>query len=268
VLRENGLTTVCREARCPNIGQCWSQNTATLMLLGDRCTRRCSFCAVSTEWPAGAVDATEPERVARAVREWGLKYVVLTMVARDDLGDHGAGIVAETTRALRQECPGILVEVLTSDLGGSPDALRTVLASHPHVFAHNVETIRRLTPEARDSRATYETSLRVLQRAKTMTDIPLVTKSSLMLGLGEEMEEVVEALGDLRRASVDIVTLGQYLKPGGEGYHPVARYPPPSEFAELGRVARSLGFKGVASGPMVRSSYMAEELYRASVTRG
>lgn len=267
MLRENGLTTVCREARCPNIGQCWSRKTATLMLLGDRCTRRCSFCAVSTEWPAGSVDATEPERVARAVRDWGLRYVVLTMVARDDLGDHGAGTVAETIRALRQECPGILIEVLTSDLGGTPDALRTVLDSHPDVFAHNVETVRRLTPEARDPRATYETSLRVLQRAKTMTDTPLVTKSSLMLGLGEEMEEVVETLGDLRRASVDIVTLGQYLKPGGEGYHRVVRYPPPSEFAELGRVARSLGFQGVASGPMVRSSYMAEELYRASVTR-
>lgn len=267
ILRTHRLATVCREAHCPNIGQCWSQRTATVMLLGERCTRRCSFCAVGTEWPAGEVDATEPERVASAAGQWGLRYLVLTMVARDDLPDHGAALLAETIRALRRQVPEMKVEMLASDLGGSDPALATVLGARPQVFAHNVETVARLTPGVRDPRATYERSLKVLARAKELGGAEILTKSSIMLGMGEEPAEVRATLRDLRAASVDIVTLGQYLRPGGEGYHPVVRYPPPAEFAEYAAEARALGFPGVASGPMVRSSYMAEELYAASVAR-
>jgi lipoic acid synthetase len=237
------------------------------MLLGDRCTRECSFCAVAHYPGDGKTDAGEPERVAGTVRSLGLKYVVLTMVARDDLPDNGAGVIAETIHTLDRECPGTQVEVLTSDLGGSPESLKVVLDAHPAVFGHNVETVRRLTAEVRDRRASYDLSLNVLKMAKTMETPANATKSSLMLGLGESRDEVAETLGDLREAKVDIVTLGQYLKPGGEGFHKVERYVTPKEFAEFGDVARSLGFKGVASGPMVRSSYMAEELCRASAAR-
>jgi lipoic acid synthetase len=263
-LRSNHLTTVCREAKCPNITQCWSRGTATMMLLGERCTRHCSFCSVTHERLDGSVDADEPRRVAEAVRSLGLKYVVLTMVARDDLPDQGAGIVAGTVKAIREACPGTKVEALTSDLGGSVAALRTVLDSRPDVFGHNVETVRRLTPEVRDPQASYDGSLGVLRKAKE-TDPPTdLTKSSIMLGLGETREELIRTLRDLRGVGVDIVTMGQYLRPGGEGFHQVVRYATPEEFSGLGALARSMGFKGVASGPMVRSSYMAEELCRSS----
>jgi lipoic acid synthetase len=213
------------------------------------------------------MDPEEPEKVAKTVNSLGLKYVVLTMVARDDLPDNGAGMIAKTIRTLNSECPGTEVEVLTSDFGGSPDSLKVVLDARPAVFGHNLETVRRLTAEVRDRRASYDLSLRVLRMAREMETPARATKSSLMLGLGESKDEVVEALGDLREADVDIVTLGQYLRPGSEGFHKVERYVTPKEFAEFGDLARSMGFKGVASGPMVRSSYMAEELCRASVAR-
>lgn len=268
LLKEHGLVTVCREARCPNLTECWSAGTATLMLLGDTCTRRCSFCAVTTLSPHGEVDRTEPARVAASVRAWGLRYVVLTQVCRDDLPDQGASVLAETVRAIHEEAPGTRVEVLAGDLGGETSSLSALLDAAPEVFAHNVETVRRLTPEVRDRRASYELSLAVLRRAKTGPHPARVTKSSVMLGLGETREEVEETLKDLRAAGVDLLTLGQYLRPGGAKFHPVVRYPPPTEFDELGERARELGFAGVASGPMVRSSYRADELYQQAISRG
>ena len=262
LIRRSGLATVCREAHCPNLTECWSRGTATIMLLGESCTRRCSFCAVRTEDRAGKVDTSEPQRVAVAVRDSGLKYVVLTMVARDDLPDHGAEILTETIRQIRSLSPQVGVEMLTSDLGGSHPALEKVLGSRPEVFAHNIETVRRLSPRGRDPRASYDRSLGVLRRAKETGPPGLITKSSIMLGLGETHEELQAAMRDLRDAQVDILTLGQYLRPGGQGYLDVERYVPPPEFAALAAEARALGFRGVASGPLVRSSYMAEELYR------
>ena len=268
LLRQRGLVTVCREARCPNLNECWSAGTATLMLLGDTCTRRCSFCAVTTRSPQGEVDSTEPSRVAEAVRAWGLSYVVLTQVCRDDLSDQGAALMAETVRRVHASSPGTRVEVLAGDLGGDREALETLLAARPEVFAHNVETVARLSPEVRDRRASYERSLAVLQRAKEGPNAARVTKSSVMLGLGERAEEVEATLRDLRVAGVDLVTLGQYLRPGGPRFHIVARYPDPSEFEALGRFAEGLGFAGVAAGPMVRSSYRADELFHRAVSRG
>ena len=268
LVRQSGLATVCREAHCPNLTECWSRGTATLMLLGETCTRRCRFCAVQTEERGGKVDWEEAGRVAQAVAASGLKYVVLTMVARDDLPDQGAALLAKTIREIRAQAPGVRVEMLASDLGGSEENLSTVLAARPEVFAHNLETVRRLTPEARDPRASYDRSLEVLTKSKRLPGGARVTKSSLMLGLGETRDEIEEALRDLRGAGVDIVTLGQYLRPGGEGFHDVLRYVPPAEFAELAALARELGFSGVASAPLVRSSYMAEELYAKALTRG
>ena len=267
VLQAGGLHTVCREARCPNLSECWSAGTATLMLLGESCTRRCSFCAVTTRSPGGAVDATEPERVARAVQGWGLSYVVLTQVCRDDLADHGSSILAATVRRIHEASPGTKVEVLAGDLAGSEGSLRHLLASHPEVFAHNVETVRRLSREVRDRRADYDLSLRMLREAKRGEDPAKVSKSSLMLGLGETREEVVEAMEDLRSSQVDLLTLGQYLRPAGAHFRPVDRFVPPEEFEELRQVAEGLGFAGVASGPMVRSSYRADELFERAVSR-
>ncbi len=263
LLGELGLGTVCREARCPNLAECWSAGTATLMLLGTECTRRCGFCAVTTRWPRGAVDRTEPERVAEAVRRWGLRYVVLTQVCRDDLEDGGASELADTVRALRRSSPGTLVELLVGDLGGQEAALRTVLEAGPDVLAHNLETTRELSSAVRDRRAGYERSLELLARARRLGGPELVTKSSIMLGLGEQHDDLERAFGDLRSAQVDLLTLGQYLRPSAE-HLPVARFVPPEEFESLATRARELGFRGVASGPLVRSSYRAEELYRAA----
>ncbi len=260
-LVQQGLNTVCREARCPNLGECWSNGTATLMLLGETCTRRCAFCAVTTRSPQGRVDGTEPARVAEAVRSWGLRYVVLTQVCRDDLPDQGAGHLADTIRAIHRASPGTRVEILAGDLGGDREALRTVLRARPEVFAHNLETVRRLSRSVRDRRADHDRSLRLLGWAKE-TDPPAgVTKSSLMLGFGEELSEVEVAMRELRAQGVDLLTLGQYLRPGARGFAPVARYVPPEEFGRLRALALEAGFRGVESGPMVRSSYRADELY-------
>ncbi len=263
LLGELGLGTVCREARCPNLAECWSAGTATLMLLGTECTRRCGFCAVTTHWPRGAVDRTEPERVAEAVRRWGLRYVVLTQVCRDDLEDGGGSVLADTVRALRRSSPGTLVELLVGDLGGQEAALRTILEAGPDVLAHNLETTRELSPCVRDRRAGYERSLELLARARRLGGPELVTKSSIMLGLGEQRDDLERAFGDLRSAQVDLLTLGQYLRPSAE-HLPVTRFVPPEEFESLAARALELGFRGVASGPLVRSSYRAEELYRAA----
>ncbi len=266
LLHRQGLGTVCREARCPNLPECWSAGTATLMLLGTNCTRRCSFCAVTTHWPRGVVDASEPARVAAAVAEWGLRYVVLTQVCRDDLDDGGASILAETVRRLRVAAPHALVELLIGDLGGDAGAVATVLADPPDVLAHNLETVRSLSPEVRDRRAGYDRSLALLGEVRRRAP-RLVTKSSIMLGLGESREELETAFADLRAAGVDLLTLGQYLRPSA-AHRPVARYVPPAEFEELRDAAARVGFAGVESGPLVRSSYHAEELYRSARARG
>jgi lipoic acid synthetase len=254
-LRRNALHTVCEEARCPNQGECWGAGTATVLILGDTCTRACRFCAVATGNPHGALDADEPVRVARAAADAGLRYVVVTSVDRDDLADGGAGQFAATVCAIREAIPGARVEVLVPDYLGEP--LATVLDASPDVFAHNVEVVRRLTPSVRDRRASYERSLEVLRTAAArMPAIP--TKSSIMLGLGEEPDEVRECLRDLLDAGVRILTLGQYLRPTTWNL-PVERYVPPEEFATWDEEARGLGFAYVASGPLVRSSYRAAE---------
>jgi lipoyl synthase len=263
LLQRQRLGTVCREARCPNLPECWSAGTATLMLLGTDCTRRCGFCAVTTRWPRGVVDSSEPERVAAAVAEWGLRYVVLTQVCRDDLSDGGASILAVTVRALRKEAPGVLVELLIGDLAGSEAALDKLLVDPPDVLAHNLESVRSLSGSIRDRRAGYDRSLGVLRYLRDRGARELVTKSSIMLGLGESTEQLSTAFGDLRESGVDLLTLGQYLRPSAE-HIPVARYVPPVEFEALKRAALAHGFAGVEAGPMVRSSYHAEELYRSA----
>ena len=266
LLATHRLGTVCQEARCPNLPECWSAGTATLMLLGTDCSRRCAFCAVNTHWPRGEVDPTEPDRVGRAVQEWGLRYVVLTQVCRDDLDDGGASVLAETVRSIRARAPGTLIELLIGDLGGRESSLRAVVEAHPDVLAHNLETVQRLSPRVRDHRAGYDQSLDVLRRAKRLAGTSLVTKSSLMLGLGEGDEELGAAFDDLRSASVDLLTLGQYLQPSAS-HAPVVRFPPPEEFETLRKTALARGFSGVEAGPLVRSSYRAEELYRQAIDR-
>ena len=261
ILGELRLGTVCREARCPNLPECWSAGAATLLLLGTDCTRRCGFCAVRTRSPHGRVDPDEPRRVADAVRRWRLRYVVLTQVCRDDLPDGGAALLAETVHAIRRESPSTLVELLVGDLGGSEASVAMVLEARPDVLAHNLETTRELSPAVRDHRAGYDRSLGVLRTARARGAPHLVTKSSIMLGLGEEPQALHRAMTDLRSVGVDLVTFGQYLRPTAD-HVPVARYVPPEEFDRLAREAEQLGFAGVASGPLVRSSYRAEELYR------
>lgn len=260
LLSELRLGTVCREARCPNLPECWSAGAATLMLLGTDCSRRCSFCAVTTHWSRGVVDATEPARAAEGVRRWGLRYVVLTQVCRDDLSDGGAAVLAETVRRIRERSPATKVELLIGDLGGDPDALDTVLAAGPDVLAHNLETVRRLSPEVRDRRAGYDPSLAVLAGARDRGPRGLVTKSSIMLGLGEADDELATAFADLRTAGTDLLTLGQYLRPTLE-HRAVARYVLPEEFERYRGMALAAGFAGVEAGPLVRSSYHAEELF-------
>lgn len=263
-----GLDTVCREARCPNLPECWSAGAATLMLLGTDCTRRCSFCAVTTHWPRGVVDPTEPGRVAEAVRAWGLRYVVLTQVCRDDLADGGAELLGETVARIRAASPTTLVELLIGDLAGRRASVETLFRHPPDVLAHNLETVRSLSPEVRDPRAGYDRSLGVLRVARELGPPGLVTKSSVMLGLGETEDELADAFHDLRTAGVDLLTLGQYLRPSPD-HRPVGRFVRPEEFDHLRVRALAAGFSGVEAGPLVRSSYRAEELYRrAQLARG
>jgi lipoic acid synthetase len=255
LLDELQLHTVCESARCPNHWECWSNGTATFMIGGDRCTRACGFCAVSTLKPL-PLDPEEPARVAEAVVRMRLRHVVITGVARDDLPDGGARHFRQTVEAVRTRRPGLVIEVLTPDFNDRDDALRDVLAAAPHVFNHNLETVRRLTPTVRH-RATYARSLSVLRKAKAFGQSELFTKSGLMLGLGESPDEVLQSLRDLREVGCDILTLGQYLQPTRD-HLPVVEFVPPERFAELGRHARQLGFAHVASAPKVRSSYHAD----------
>jgi len=256
MLDELRLNTVCAGAKCPNRGECYASGTATFMVLGTRCTRDCRFCAVEPSRP-DPPDAGEPARVAEAARRMGLAHVVLTMVTRDDLPDGGAAHIVATIDALRASVPHAGVEVLVSDFGGDEDSVDLVLAARPDVFNHNVETVPRLYREVRPQ-ADYRRSLRVLARAhETRAGSP--TKSGLMVGLGETAEEVAEVLADLRSAGVDIVTIGQYLRPG-PGHLPVSEFVEPERFDQYAAVARRIGFAGVASAPFVRSSYHAAEV--------
>lgn len=260
LLRELELHTVCEEARCPNLGECFSRGTATFLILGDQCTRNCKFCAVRAGTPLG-VDTKEPERVARAARLLELRHVVITSVTRDDLADGGAEIYAAVIRRLQELLPGAAVEVLIPDFGGNIMALQKVLEAAPDILNHNLETILRLYPQVRPQ-ADYHRSLELLQRAKTY-NCRQTTKSGLMVGLGEEAEEVVEALKDLRAAGCDLLTLGQYLAPS-KNHLPVARYYSPQEFERLKSRAQDLGFAHVEAAPLVRSSYHAEEQVKKS----
>jgi len=257
-LRGLALHTVCQEANCPNVGECWSGGTATVMLMGDVCTRGCRFCHVKTSAHPPALDPDEPRHLAEAIARLGLDYIVVTSVDRDDLSDGGAGHFAEAIRRLK-EIPGLLVEVLTPDFRGDAEAVRTVGRAAPDVFANNIETVRRLTPVVRDARAGYEQTLGVLSQMKT--EFPRVfTKSSIMVGLGESGDEVLETMRDLRGVGVDILTLGQYLRPSA--WHlPVVEWVTPAKFAAYREEGLRLGFRYVASGPLVRSSYRAAELF-------
>jgi lipoic acid synthetase len=250
------LHTVCEEAQCPNRWECWSQGTATFMIAGDRCTRACGFCAVKTARPF-ALEADEPERVAEATRRLGLNHVVITAVARDDLADGGAGHFARTIEAVRRSVPGITIEVLVPDFNGRDEALAAVMEARPHIFNHNLETVERLTPLVR-SRASYRRSLEVLAKAKAIAGNRVATKSGLMLGLGESEEELGQAMRDLRAAEVTVLTLGQYLRPSPQ-HLPVVDYVHPDAFERHRRAALDLGFRHVASGPLVRSSYHAAD---------
>ncbi|MDD9963059.1 MAG: lipoyl synthase [Gammaproteobacteria bacterium] len=257
-VRSHRLATVCEESHCPNIGECWDNGTATLMLMGSVCTRACRFCSVDTGNPNGWLDADEPAAAAESVRLMGLRYVVLTSVDRDDLPDGGAGHYAACVRAIKRQNPATAVEALTPDFGGDADAVATVASSGLQVFAQNLETVRRLTRRVRDPRAGYQQTLDVLAMAKT-TEPRLLTKSSLMVGLGETGDELRRAMADLRDHDVDLLTIGQYLRPTAH-HLPVERWVHPDEFNEYREMGLSLGFVEVASGPLVRSSYRADRL--------
>ena len=256
LLGELKLHTVCESAKCPNHWECWEKSTAAFMIAGDRCTRACGFCAVSTAKPL-ALEADEPMRVAEATRRMQLRHIVITAVARDDLKDGGADHFRQTIEAVRKLNPKTIIEVLVPDFNDSDASIETVLSANPNIFNHNLETVRRLTPGVRH-RATYDRSLTVLRKVKTKCGSAIYTKSGMMLGLGEREEEVMLAMEDLRRAGCDILTLGQYLQPTLK-HLPVVEFVSPEQFSAFGNAARGMGFVHVASGPMVRSSYHADE---------
>ena len=259
LVRDEGLHTVCQEAGCPNIYECWEDREATFLIGGDQCTRRCDFCQIDTGRPQ-PLDTDEPRRVAESVRTMGLRYATLTGVARDDLADQGALLYAETIRQIHQLNPDCGVEILIPDFSGEPDLLREVFAASPEVLAHNLETVPRIFKRIRPA-FNYERSLGVLTQAR---EAGLITKSNLILGMGETTDEVVQALIDLHEAGCDIVTITQYLRPSTR-HHPVARWVTPEEFTDLADEAKRIGFTGVLSGPLVRSSYRAGRLYREAM---
>ncbi len=258
------LNTVCEEARCPNIAECWGKGTATFQILGDTCTRACRYCYVTSGRPEHAPDPLEPLRLAQAAAQMELRHVVVTSVDRDDVDDRGAGQFAAVTRALHARLPGCSVELLTPDfLGKEEEALATVLGAHPEVFSHNIETVRRLHRRMRGAKASYDGAIRLLVRAKEVADYPVLTKSGIIAGLGESNDEIVETMGDLRDAGVDVVTIGQYLQPSGK-HAPIDRWVHPDEFRWLREQGEQLGFGSVFAGPLVRSSYRADEQKHAA----
>ena len=265
IMRGNTLHTVCEEAHCPNIFECWEQDrTATFMILGDTCTRNCRFCAVRSGQPGGSVDWEEPDRVATAVMDMQLTHVVITSVDRDDLPDGGAAIFAATVRAIRAKAPGCQVELLIPDFAGNWEALEQVVRQRPELLDHNIETVRRMTPRVR-SKATYARSLELLRQAKALNPQQR-TKSSIMVGVGETWDEILETLDDLRTVNVDIVTIGQYLRPTSKQM-PMTRFYTPDEFARLREEGMRRGFLHVESGPLVRTSYHAARQAREAATR-
>ena len=260
IVKENHLNTVCEEAMCPNINECWSHGTATFMLLGDVCTRACKFCAVDTGNPRGRLDKKEPYKVAQSIKKMSLKYAVLTSVNRDDLADGGAKHYSNTIEAIKYACPKVMVEALTPDFEGKNKSISILLSSSLDVFAQNVETVERLTARVRDPRAGYQQTLNVLEKVKRLSP-EVLTKTSLMLGLGETTKEIQSTMVDAYSVGVEILTLGQYLRPT-LNHLPVERYIPPEEFLHYKNMAKEIGFKEVASGPMVRSSYRADKVAR------
>lgn len=262
MLSELGLNTVCASAKCPNAFECWDSGALTFMILGSVCTRACRFCAVSHGRLGEDVDPSEPAKVAEAASRLGLSYVVITSVDRDDLDDYGAGQYVACIGAIKNRMPGAKVEAIIPDFAGRADVLRKVIDAWPDVITHNIETVERLTPVVRDRRAGYYRSIDVLRNAKRF-EPSIMTKSSIMLGLGEEEDEVKESIRRLHEARVDVLTMGQYLCPG-ESSLPVQRYVPPGEFEHLKEFAESLGFRAVAAGPFVRSSYRASEYFKLS----
>jgi lipoyl synthase len=260
------LHTVCEEARCPNISECWGRGTATFQILGDTCTRACRYCYVNSGRPEHPPDPLEPLRLAQATAEMGLQHVVVTSVDRDDLEDRGAGHFAATVRALKRRSPQTSVELLTPDfLGVEEEALRTILSERPEVFNHNIETVRRLHRRMRGAKASYDKALWLLRRAKELADYDVMTKSGIIVGLGETNEEVVETMGDLRANGVDVVTIGQYLQPSAK-HATIDRWVHPDEFRWFREQGEALGFGSVFSGPLVRSSYRADEQRHAAET--
>ena len=258
IVSHKKLHTVCEEAMCPNIQECWSHGTATFMLLGSVCTRACKFCAVDTGNPKGQIDAKEPEKVANSIAQMNLKYAVLTSVNRDDLEDGGAMHFAQTVVSTKKEAPGVIIEALVPDFLGKRESIETLLDSNVEVFAQNLETVNRLTHQVRDHRAGYKQTLEVLAYAKTYSP-KTISKTSLMLGLGESEDELLESFNDIRSAGVDVLTLGQYMRPT-INHLPVERWYSPEEFQYMKKLALDIGFKEVASGPLVRSSYRADKI--------
>jgi lipoyl synthase len=261
-LRSRGIHTVCEEARCPNLSECWGIGTATIMIMGDICSRGCRFCAVNSGKPS-LLDPREPLRVAEAIKEWGLSYVVITSVCRDDIKDGGAEHVAKTIKTTKILCPTTIVESLIPDFAGNLESIRKIVQSGPQVISHNIETVKRLTSQIRDRRASYRQSLGVLKTCKILDPL-IYTKSSIMLGLGESKEEVIETLKDLRGVGVDMLTMGQYLQPTPR-HLPVAEYISPKRFEEFKEIAETMRFIYVASGPLVRSSYRAGEFFMGKI---
>ena len=266
LIHGRSLHTICEEARCPNISECWGRGTATFQILGDTCTRACRYCYVNSGKPEHPPDPLEPLRLAQTAAQMGLKHVVVTSVDRDDVPDRGAGHYAATIRALKNKVPKASVEVLTPDfLGVEEEALRTVLAARPEVFNHNIETVRRLHRRMRGAKASYDKALWLLQRAKEIADYPVLTKSGIIVGLGETNDEVVETMRDLRERDVDVVTIGQYLQPSAK-HAQIDRWVHPDEFRWFRDQGEELGFGSVFSGPLVRSSYRADEQRHAAET--
>ena len=262
-VKDNQLHTVCEEAHCPNIHECWGRGTATFMIAGKACTRGCRFCAVDTMRTPPPPEVEEPQKLADAIQKMGLTYSVITVVNRDDMEDGGALHYRKCLDEVHKRVPEVSLELLCSDLSGNLTALEDLLTNAPlQVFAHNVETVPRLTPRVRDPRATFEQSILILKKTKEFRP-DIMTKSSIMLGLGETEEDLIDAFKELREANVDLLTLGQYLAPG-PGYHPVVSFPTPETFDRLANMAKEMGFKAIASGPMVRSSYRAESLVAAA----
>lgn len=258
LLKKYNLSTVCQEARCPNMYECWSKKSATIMILGKVCTRTCRFCAVETGNPQGQIDSEEPEHVAEVIKILGLKYVVITSVDRDDLEDAGSSHYAQTIKSIKEKNPGTKVEALIPDFSAEEKYLKKVVDAQPFVIGHNVETVKELTPYIRDRRCGYEKSLGVLRIIKKINS-NIYTKSGFMIGLGEEKEEIVETLKDLKNVEIDVVTIGQYLQPTKK-HHFVQKYYTPEEFDEFKKIGKDIGIQHILSGPLVRSSYHASEV--------